>query len=73
MKKILSEIKAQFESVKGQPSLDELIAKDPEMQELCNRIRRGSVSDPTTTEPKNTEQSGVPNDQMIGDEGELND
>ena len=56
MKKILAEIKAQFESVKGQPTLEELIAKDPELQELCRRIRQGSAADPKTPESQKTQQ-----------------
>ena len=56
MQRIQAEIKAQFESVKGQPTLEELIAKDPELQELCRRIRQGSAADQKAPEPQKTQQ-----------------
>ena len=73
MKKILDEIRAQFESVKGQPTLKEILAKDQEWQAFCQEFRRQSAENLKVLEKLKTQQSSVSNGQRISDDGELHD
>ena len=64
MKKILSEIKAQFESVKDQPPLEEILAKDQEWQEFCQNLRQEAAADKKAQELQDTQQSSGSDDQQ---------
>ncbi len=59
MKKILAEIKAQFESVKGQPPLEEILAKDQEWHEFCQRLRREAAAERKLRELQKSKESSV--------------
>jgi hypothetical protein len=73
MKKILAEIKAQFESVKGQPTLEEVIANDLEWQEFCKNLRQEAAADKNARELQESQQPSGSNDQQKVDKGELDE